>query len=294
MGYLKDHMIEEMKLHGYSDATIKMYTRSMTELARFCGKTPLRITQAEIRDFFVHLIDQSASATKRKICYYAIKFFYKIHGQPHYIDFLPPPKVPSRIPEVLDESEIQAILSLCRTLRYKLFYTLIYSAGLRLSEAINIKVSDIDMERRTIHVRESKNRKSRYTVLSAKALVMLKFYLNRYKPESILFYSRRGKTCKMQKRHCQQVFHDLVLQARITKKAHVHTLRHSFATHLLEHDTSIFYIMQLLGHASITSTLIYLHMQKPESMNIKSPLDLSGISLDSFKPYEGQPELRSA
>jgi site-specific recombinase XerD len=95
----------------------------------------------------------------------------------------------------------------------------------------------------------------------------------------------------MPKRHTQQIFHNLVRQAGITKKVRVHTLRHSFATHLLERNTNLFYIMQLLGHASISSTLIYLHMRSPASMNIKSPLDLSDISLDEFRPLPRQPEL---
>jgi integrase/recombinase XerD len=283
MGYLKDNMIEEMKLRDYSDATIKMYTRAIGELARHFRKSPLRISQAEIRDFFVHLANESVSPMMRKINYCAAKLFYEIHGQSGYIDFLPMPKVPCSLPEVLDESEIQTILSLCRTLRYKLFFTLIYSSGLRISEALNIRIRDVDTVRRTIHVRASKNMKDRYTVLSSKAMVLLKFYLNRYKPESLLFFARRDKSRKMSKRYCQQVFHDLVRQARISKKVRVHTLRHSFATHLLERNTSIFYIMKLLGHASITSTLIYLHMQRLDTMDIRSPLDLSGISLDDFR-----------
>jgi site-specific recombinase XerD len=294
MGYLKDNMIEEMKLRGYSDTTIKMYTQCVDALARRFMKSPLLITQAEIRDYFLRLIEESASPMRRKTAYFAVKLFYAIHGQPHYIDFLPRPRVPSRIPEVLDESEIQTILSLCRTLRYKLFFTLIYSSGLRISEALNIRLPDIDMTRRTIHVRESKSGKERYTILSSKAIVLLKFYLNRYRPESLLFFTIRDKSRKMPKRHCQQVFHDLVRQACITKKVRVHTLRHSFATHLLEHNTNIFYIMQLLGHASISSTLIYLHMQGPNSLKIQSPLDLSGISLVKLQSCRSQPALCSA
>lgn len=294
MGYLKDHMIEEMKLRGYSDTTIKMYTTCVEKLARHYGKSPLAITQAEIRDYFVHLMNAAASPTRLHIAYSAIKVFYGIHGQPHYLDFMPHPRVPSALPDVLDESEIQTILSLCRNLRYKLFFTLIYSSGLRISEAINLKVSDIDVGRRTIHVRQSKNGKDRYTILSVKATTLLGYYLNRYRPESLLFFSRRDKSRKIDKRRCQQVFHDLVQEAGITKKAHVHTLRHSFATHLLEHDTNIFYIMKLLGHASIKTTIIYLHMQRLDKMDIYSPLDLSEISLSEFRQESPQLSLCSA
>ena len=186
------------------------------------------------------------------------------------------------IPDVLDESEIETILSYCRTLRYKMFFTLIYSAGLRISEALNLKVSDIDLLRKTIHIHSSKNAKGRYTLLSTKALTLLRFYMNRYKPESYLFFSKNDKTKQMSKRNSQDVFHRLVKEAHITKNAHVHTLRHSFATHLLENKTNLFYIMQLLGHASIKSTVIYLHMQRLDKMDITSPLDSSSISLDKY------------
>jgi site-specific recombinase XerD len=291
MGYLKDNMIEEMKLRDYSDASIKLYIRAMERFVGYFGRSPLSISQTEVRDYFVHLADERVSAILRKICYCSLKFFYRIHGQPHYLDFLPMPKSPRSIPEVLDEAEIQAILSYCRTLRHKFFFTLIYSSGLRISEALNLRVSDIDTTRMTIRVREAKNMKGRYTVLSDKAAKMLKSYVNRYRPESLLFFSKRDKSRRMPKRHTQQIFHNLVRQAGITKKVRVHTLRHSFATHLLERNTNLFYIMQLLGHASISSTLIYLHMRSPASMNIKSPLDLSDISLDEFRPLPRQPEL---
>jgi integrase/recombinase XerD len=294
MGYLKDNMIEEMKLRDYSDTTIKMYTHYVEKLARHYMKSPLAISQTEIRDYFVHLRNAATSQTRLHMAYSAIKVFYGIHGQPHYIDFIPHPRVRSSLPEVLDESEIQSILSLCRSLRYKLFFTLIYSSGLRISEALNLKVNDIDVQRRTIHVRESKNMKDRYTILSVKATTLLGYYLNRYKPESLLFFNLRDKSRKMAKRHSQQVFQNLVKEARINKKVHVHTLRHSFATHLLEHDTNIFYIMKLLGHASIKTTVIYLHMQRLDKMDISSPLDLSDITLSDFRPEKPQLALCSA
>jgi integrase/recombinase XerD len=294
MGYLKNHMIEEMKLRNYSDTTIEMYTHCINVLAHHYLKSPLSISQSEIRDFFVFLHNKPSSPTKLHIFYSAIKVFYSIHGQPHYIDFIPSPKVPYRIPEVLDESEIQTILSLCRTLRHKLLFTIIYSAGLRISEALNLKVNDIDEIRKTIHIRSSKNMKDRYTILSLKALTMLKYYLNRYRPESLLFFSLHDKSKKLPKRHCQHVFQELVKEAHILKRVHVHTLRHSFATHLLEHNTNLFYIMNLLGHASIKTTVIYLHMQRLDKMNIQSPLDLSDITLTDFQQNQLQPALCTA
>jgi integrase/recombinase XerD len=288
MGYLRDHMIEEMKLRGYSNTTINMYTKYVHKLAYYYKKTPLQISQSNIRDFFVDLYEKQTNSTTLHNYYCAIKCFYKIHGQPHYIDFIPHPKINYVIPDILDESEIETIFSLCRTLRYKLLFIIIYSAGLRISEAINLKISDIDFLRKTIHVRSSKNNKDRYTVLSEKAIYLLNHYINRYKPEIYLFSSIKDKSIKMSKRHCQEVFHRIVIEANIQKKAHIHTLRHSFATHLLENNTNLFYIMKLLGHSSIRTTLLYLHMQRLDKLNISSPLDTSNIDINKYSEVQFQ------
>jgi integrase/recombinase XerD len=282
MGYLRNTMINEMKLYGYSETTINMYTKCMYTLSHFFMKSPLSISQFEIKIFFLDLIEKKVSQTTLHIYYSAMKVFYRFHGQPHYLDFMPHPKRSYIIPDVLDQLEIETILSLCKTLRFKALFTLIYSAGLRISEAINLNVSDIDILRRTIHVHSSKNNKDRYTILSEKALILLNRYSSRYTPNSFLFYSLRDKSIRMSKRYVQHIFQHLVKEANISKKVHVHTLRHSFATHLLENNTNLFYIMQLLGHASIKSTMIYLHMQRLDKMKIESPLDFSDISLDVF------------
>jgi integrase/recombinase XerD len=185
------------------------------------------------------------------------------------------------IPDILDESEIETIFSLCRTLRYKLLFIIIYSAGLRISEAINLKVSDIDILRKTIHIRSSKNNKDRYTVLSEKVISLLNNYRVLYKPDVYLFSSIKDKSIKMSKRYCQAIFHrKKVIEAKIQKKAHIHTLRHSFATHLLENNTNNFYIMKLLGHSSVRTTLLYLHMQRLDKLNIVSPLDTGNIIIE--------------
>jgi integrase/recombinase XerD len=291
MGYLRTHMINEMKLHGYSETTIKMYTKCIHQISYHYLKSPLTLTQNDIKSFFISLIETHVSSTQQNIFYSSLKTFFRLHNMPDYLNFLPPPKRFYNIPEILDESEIEKILSICRTLRYKTFFALIYSSGLRISEALNLNISDIDFVRKTLLIRNSKNGKSRYSILSIKAIKLLKFYFNRYQPKKLLFFSLHDKTKKMSKRLAQDIFHKLVKEAHINKKVRVHTLRHSFATHLLEKNTSIFYIMQLLGHSSIRSTLIYLHMQRIDKMNIFSPLDTSSISLDVFQENPPQKEL---
>jgi integrase/recombinase XerD len=288
MGYLRDHMIEEMKLRNYSKTTIKMYTKAVHNFAYYFRKSPLSLTQNDIRSYFLNLIEKNASATTLHIIYCSLKLFYRIHSLPHYLDCMPHPRRPFVLPAVLDQSEIQLLLSLCKNLRYKTLFTIIYSAGLRLSEAINLQVTDIDFCRKTIHVHTAKNHKSRYTILSEKAIKLLVKYLSKFHPSTYLFHSLHDRSIRMSGRHVQHVFHNLVLESKLIKKAHVHTLRHSFATQLLENNTNIFYIMQLLGHSSIKSTIIYLHMQRLELLNIQSPLDSSQIDLDLTYPNNNQ------
>jgi len=289
VGYLHDHMVLDMKLRGYSETTIKMYTQCVYKFAHHFQKSPLTISQSEIMNYFLFLLGKSYSNTGLHIIYSALKLFYTIHGQPHYLDFIPHPRPKRSLPEVLDEKEIQAILSHCRKLRYKLFFTLIYSSGLRISEALNIQLCDIDIPRKQLHIRSAKNHKDRYAILSDKAIYLLKFYINRYKPISFLFFVYYDKSKRMPKRYCQQIFKDIAKDAKITKNVHVHTLRHSFATHLLEHNTNLFYIMKLLGHSSIQSTLMYLHLQRLDTLKLRSPLDLCDISLNDLGYSAKQP-----
>jgi integrase/recombinase XerD len=279
MGALRDAMIDDMRLHGYSKKTIDMYVKYMARYAAHFGKSPLEISPEELRSFFIGLIDKGTSPSTLHNYYSAIKVFYRFHDRDWYLDRIPPPKIPFRIPSVMDQSEIQAVLDRCRTLRHKTIFTLIYSAGLRVSEAANLRCSDIDFKRRIIHVRSSKNGKDRFTILGDKTAVLIERYLNRYKPKSYLFYSLHDIARPIPIRQIQDTFHKLVLEAKI-QGAHVHTLRHSFATHLLEADTNLFYIMKLLGHTSINSTIVYLHMQRLDMLSIVSPLDASSIVVD--------------
>lgn len=281
MGKLRDHMIHQMRLMNYSEATIKLYTKAVHDLAYHFNLSPLVLAPSQIQSFFFHLVDEGTSPAKLHIVYSAVKFFFKIHGNPHLLDFLPRPKRPLKIPEVLTQDEIERILSYSKNLRYKTFFTLIYSSGLRISEALNLQLSDIDISRKMILVKAGKGNIDRYAILSEKLIRLLQRYIVQYQPYNLLFFARGDKNRKMTKRFAQQVFKDQVRAANINKKVSVHTLRHSFATHLLENNTNLFYIMKLLGHKSIKSTMIYLHMQKFETLNLKSPLDIYDISLET-------------
>jgi integrase/recombinase XerD len=286
MGALRDAMMNEMKLHGYSEKTRKMYTKYMARFAEHLGKSPLAASPQEVKAFFLDLAAKDTSPASLHIYYCALKLFYHFHNRDRYLDRIPAPRVPFRLPAVLDQSEIQSILCRCRTLRYRTIFALIYSAGLRVSEAANLACSDIDFNRRLVHVRDSKHGKDRYTILGDKTAALIAKYLNRYRPKKYLFYSLRSVDRPIPIRQIQKTFRELATQAN-RKDAHVHTLRHSFATHLLESDTNLFYIMKLLGHSSIGSTMIYLHMQRLDMLKIVSPLDSSPISVDRGLECEG-------
>ncbi len=187
--------------------------------------------------------------------------------------FHPKTKKSFKVPTILTKEEVKLFLDNCYDFRYKTLFTLLYSSGLRISEGLNIKISDIDFNRKLIFVSESKNRKERYAIIGDNTIKLLKEYIKNYVPINYLFFNLRNKAIPMKIRRVQEVFQKYFSKTNINKSAHVHTLRHSFATHLLEHNVNIFYIMRLLGHSSINSTMIYLHAQRFDLLNIKSPID---------------------
>ena len=181
-------------------------------------------------------------------------------------------RINNKLPEILCQNEVFQLLENCTSLKYRTIFTLIYSAGLRVSEAANLKLSDIDFERKQIFIRNGKNKKDRYTLLAEETITLLKKYFQIYNPLDYVFYNK--DICNNISISCiQERFKNLVNESNVSKKIHIHTLRHCFATHLLENGTSIFYIMQLLGHSNIQTTMIYLHMQSLDKLNIVSPID---------------------
>ncbi|MBU3203514.1 tyrosine-type recombinase/integrase [Clostridium algidicarnis] len=182
-------------------------------------------------------------------------------------------KQPRRLPAVLSPEEIKSIFDVTENLKHKAILMTVYSAGLRVSEVCNLKITDIDSKNMQILIREGNGKKDRYSLLSKANLEILREYWKRYHPTEYLF-SRRYRTDAITPRSVQRVMEKSVKKAKITKNATVHTLRHSFVTHLLGVGTDICYIQRLLGHTRITTTTIYLHLRRMDLLNIKSPLDI--------------------
>lgn len=273
MGYLRDHMIEEMTLQGYNQKSINMYIYYVYKFALFFNKKPIDITKQELKKFFFNLYNSGKSLSIIHCYYNALLFFFSLHNMKDHITSLLRPKKVFKVPTILTKDEVKIFLDKCIDLRYKTLFTLLYSSGLRISEGLNLKINDIDFNRKLIFVSQSKNNKERYAIIGNNTVKLLKKYINEYKPNNYLFFNFKNKSLPISTRTIQYTFQKYFRKTGINKSAHVHTLRHSFATHLLENNVNIFYIMKLLGHSSINSTLIYLHVQRFDLLDIKSPID---------------------
>ena len=273
MGKLREDMISNMLVKGYAPSTIESYTNCIRMLAIHYARSPLLLTSEELHAFLLCLRTRNKSDSTIHIYYESMKCFYNMHGQKGIVPKISFVKRRRRIPEVLSEIEILRILDHCRDIRTKTMLAILYSSGLRLSEALNLRLSDIDFIRKTIFVRDSKNGKDRYTLLSGYAEEMLSMYLKSRTPSMFLFYSPRDPGRKLSCDCIQKRFKHLASMAGIAKNVHIHMLRHSFATHLLENGTDLFTIMRLLGHSHIQTTLVYLHAQTGAISGIVSPLD---------------------
>jgi integrase/recombinase XerD len=269
-----EEFIKTLTLKNYSPNTIRTYKSMLQEFLVYHRKLdPGKITEEQIRDYLLYLIqhrDVSVSYQNQSIN--AIKFYYEqVLGRPVKTYYIQRPKKEKILPNVLSEQEVQLILNFTDNLKHKAILSLIYSAGLRRGELINMKINDIDSGRMYVIIRQGKGRKDRYSILSEKVLELLRRYVKQYKPVEWLFEGQFGGQYGASS--IQHILKDAVALSKIRKKVTVHTLRHSFATHLLEHGVDIRYIQELLGHQSSKTTEIYTHITQRGLGKIKSPLD---------------------
>jgi integrase len=268
---MKDYYQKSMRalqLAGMSKRTQQCYTRSVRMLVDFYGKTPDLINERQLQDYFLHRknVDKWSPATMR-ICYSGIKFFFiNVPKRQWHTLELVHAKREQRLPTVLSTKEIRSILNTINTPQNKAYLTTVYSCGLRLQEALNLQVSDIDSDRMRIHV-HGKGAKDRYVPLPKSTLDILRNYWKLHRNPTWIF-PRLGRSCKegptatipMNKSSVQGALRRVLKQLKFKKRISVHTLRHSYATHLLEAGVNIRRIQQYLGHSSLNSTLIYLHL----------------------------------
>ncbi len=269
-----EELVMKMTELRYSKHTIQTYKNLFEEFINFYYRFDIdRIDETMIVTFMRYLVtERKVSVSYQNQSINAIKFYYeRVLGGQRKVYLVERPKGEKTLPVVLSESEICEIFTAINNLKHKAILMTIYSAGLRVSELINLKISDIDSDRMQIRVQSAKGKKDRYTVLSVKTLEMLRLYYVQYKPTSWLFEGQFGGPYS--DRSIQKILKEAVVKTNIRKKVTVHTLRHSFATHLLENGTDLRYIQILLGHESSKTTEIYTHVTTKGFEQIKSPLD---------------------
>jgi len=272
---LRQRMIEELKIRDYSDHTIAAYVSAVYRLANHYHRRPDKLGREDIRAFLVDLVEQKkVSWPYYKQVLAALRYFYRhVLRQGEVVEDVRCPRPEKKLPVVLSVHEVARFFKAIPSLKHRTILMLAYGAGLRIGEAVRLRVSDIDRQRKVIRVQQGKGKKDRYTVLSPALLEMLDRYCWAARPEDLTFTTRfkdRPITDSTVQRVCIQARKD----AGIDKRISPHTLRHSFATHLLEAGTDLRVIQVLLGHASPKTTAIYTHVSTDLIGKTVSPLDV--------------------
>ena len=274
-----EKMIKDLELRGRSKDTIKNMVCTMKCFSKFYNQSPEMLGEKEIIQYLDYCINV------RKLCRGTVnyinstlKFFYVVTLETSWSDLrVPRLRYDKNLPNYLTKKEVKLLLESTTYLKHKAILSTIYSAGLRVSEVINLRISDIISAEMKIRVRNGKRNKERYTLLSQKNLELLRLYWKKfgyknYSPNDYLFISRQTKK-KLTSRGVQSAIQKAVKNAGISKKATPHTLRHSFATHLMNDGVDLVTIQALMGHSNMKTTSIYLHVRDYKTLNIKSPLD---------------------
>ena len=265
---------QQVALRGQSKSTLNNYIRRIALFVIHFQDLPENISDDEINEYLASLArdPRSPSRSSFKHMVYGLRYYYRLIGNNKRAIALPSLKQDTRLPVILNRSELKQLFSAPKLLKHRVLLTLIYSAGLRGQEAINLKISDIDLERMTIHIRQSKYKKDRILPLSTYMAKGLKKYLAAENPHIWLFNGKEPDG-RYSIRGLSWVMREAVKKTGVAKKVNLHSLRHSYATHLLEEGVNIVTLKELLGHSEITTTMIYLHVAQCELINPHSPLD---------------------
>jgi integrase/recombinase XerD len=276
MTQLRQKMIRAMELRNLSSHTQRAYLRAVSGIARFYKQSPDKMTPEKIEDYLLYLKQDKGIAPNS--CYSVLtglRFFYKNVVENEIRVTYSVTRNPRKLPEVLTMEDVWKIIYSTNNLKHRLILMTTYSAGLRVSETMNLKPEHINSKRMLIKVK-GKGQKDRYTLLSKRLLIELRSYYRKYRPKTYLFPSSFGKKKDQPLSYntIRFVYEDARRTAGVNRGAGIHTLRHSFATHLLEAGYDIRKIQVLMGHTKLTTTMIYLHVSRETLSKISSPLDL--------------------
>lgn len=274
MKTLREKMLQEMQRCNYSPRTIASYICAISSLSKHCHQSPDKISLDQVKSFLHHSITNGCSVSYVNQAISAVKLLHEGVLRRKWGPLsIKRPKREKRLPIILSQQEAKAVVIALDNIKHSAILTLGYSAGLRISEVIGLKVSHIDSKRMQVRVVGAKGRKDRYTILSNTALNLLRKYYKRYHPTEWLFEGHSSGKSQYSPTSIGKIIKKACIKARINKAVTYHTLRHCFATHLLEQNTSLQIIQQLLGHSNIGTTSTYLHVQQHSLDKVVSPMD---------------------
>jgi integrase/recombinase XerD len=271
---LRQRMIEDMTMRNFAPRTQEGYIRAVKAFAGFLGRSPSEASFEDVRRFQLHLVSSGTGVPTVNHALTALRFLFTVTlRKPAVVLELPFIKEPRKLPVVLSPEEVARLLAAAPGLKYKAALSVAYGAGLRASEIISLKVSDIDSARMVIRVEQGKGRKDRYVMLSPHLLVLLRAWWKQARPQGWLFPGQ-SRVNPLTTRQLNRACHAAAQMAEIDKRVSLHTLRHSFATHLLEQKVDIRVIQVLLGHKKLDTTALYTRVAIKAIGEVTSPLDL--------------------
>ncbi len=275
MGDLRKRMDGDLVVRGMSVRTREAYLGAVAGLAKHYGRRPDRIGQQEVQGYLLHLIEERKLAwSSCNIVAQGLKFFYRVTLKKTEAQFsVPRARQPQKLPQILAREEVARLIELTVNPKHRAILMTAYGAGLRLNEICHLKVTDIDSDRMTLRVEQGKGAKDRYTLLSPRLLAELRGYWRAYRPAQWLFPARDPMR-PISEHTVHRLYHAAKARAGIAKQGGIHSLRHAFATHLLEAGVDVHTIQRLMGHGHISSTLRYFHLARKHLASTPSPLEL--------------------
>jgi site-specific recombinase XerD len=272
---LRRRMIEDMTIRNFDQRTQQTYIRSVRSCCRYCDRRPAELTFEDVRQYQLHLVQCGLAPASINGAMVSLRFFFRVTlNRPEAVDYIPIVREPQRLPVVLTPTEVAGLLEAAPGLKWRAALSVAYGAGLRASEVVGLKVSDIDSQRMRIRVEQGKGRRDRDALLSPHLLRTLRNWWRVAHPPVWLFPNRLTPFDHVTPRSLNRAFHEAVRKAGIKKAASLHTLRHCFATHLLEQNVDIRVIQVLLGHRKLETTAVYTHVAAKTLDGVDSPLDL--------------------
>jgi site-specific recombinase XerD len=275
MTELRRRMVQSMTVRGFSPHTHQSYIAAVRSLARHYRRPPDQLSAEEVQAYLAHMVTtRKLSWSTCSIAASAFRFLYHVTLGRDAVAFeVPRAKQSQRLPEILSREEVARLIEAPPNAKHRLLLATVYAAGLRVSEAVRLKVSDVDRGRMTLHVEQGKGRKDRIVPLSRRLLEQMEVYWRVEPPRLWLFANRKGQG-PLGVTVAQKVFMHAKLRTGITKRGGIHSLRHAFATHLIESGADVPTVQRLLGHRSVSTTMRYFHLSQTRLATIRSPLDL--------------------